>query len=134
MVKQVFVARDGSQFDNEADALAHEKKISPGERTLVFSGHSDDVILIDNCHGQGRNEEVYSSPICVMESKENRVYVHVEYGKGRSGCWMVGIGPVDEDESMPEWANPKISFDGYTAVLEMDVPADVYVVIPGEDE
>ena len=134
MPKPVFQAFDGTLFDTEDDAKAYERERQPGERTLVFWGHSDDVICIDNCYGPKDNEEVYHSPILVTDADNHRVYIHVEYGKARTGCWMVGIGPVDEDEDLPEWAQPTIRFEGYTAMLELTVPADVYVVIPKDED
>ena len=38
--------------------------------------------------------------------------------------WDIGISLQDEELSLPDW-DMRISFEGYTTVLEIDVPDDV---------
>ena len=43
--------------------------------------------------------------------------------KIRSGCWCIGVTPIDEDIPLPSWPM-RWSATGYTTVLEIDAPDD----------
>ncbi|MBQ9898537.1 MAG: hypothetical protein IJM44_03670 [Ruminococcus sp.] len=94
-------------------------------KTLRFEGHSDDTFGeyetthddVDNC-GSGR-------PIqCVVEADSTALVVTGQYNRHGTGTWDIGISLQDEELSLPDW-DIRVSFEGYTTVLEIDVPDDV---------
>lgn len=95
-------------------------------KTLRFEGHSDDTfgeygvthIDHDNCAN--------GSPIVFEVSAEGKsILVTGKYDRWDIGTWDIGVSIVEED-NCPDWAM-RIRFEGYTTVLEIDVPDDVTV-------
>lgn len=94
-------------------------------KTLKFMGHSDDTFGeygttmddIDNC---GSCEPIQ----CVIEAGNTALIVTGQYDRVGTGTWDIGISLKDEELSLPDW-NIRVSFEGYTTVLEIDVPDDV---------
>lgn len=90
---------------------------------LKFYGYSDDTfgeygvsnIDYDNCAN--------GKPI-TFEIKANNqsIYVTGQYNMFNNGCWSIGIAAADED-NLPDWTM-RLSFEGYSTVLEVDVPDD----------
>lgn len=95
--------------------------------TLRFSGYSDDVFgeykevkeEIDNCAS--------GKPIqCRISSSEGELLVAGQYDQNKNGCWSISLSQVEEDVPIPNWP-VRFSSEGYTAVLEIDVPDDYKV-------
>ena len=93
-------------------------------KTLIFKGYSDDTFGeygetntdIDNC-GSG-------APIqCIILAGDTQLAVTGQYDRIGTGTWDVGISLVDEELSLPDW-DMRISFEGYTTVIEIDIPDD----------
>ena len=93
-------------------------------KTLKFNGYSDDIfgeyhisdVEVDNCAS--------GKPIqCKISSSEGELIVVGQYNRNKNGCWDVGISQVDEGVSIPCWP-VRFSGEGYSAVLEIDVPDD----------
>jgi hypothetical protein len=51
---------------------------------------------------------------------------------GRGCMWSVGIGPIDDDEPMPDW-EMQWRFRDYTAVLSIVLPDDTLVITLAHD-
>lgn len=94
-------------------------------KKLKFMGHSDDTFGeygvtnddIDNC---GSGEPIQ----CVVEAGNTALIVTGQYNRVGTGTWDIGISLKDEELSLPDW-DIRVSFEGYTTVIEIDVPDDV---------
>ncbi len=51
-----------------------------------------------------------------------KMRIHAIY----DGCWSFAVGQVDEDIALPDWPI-RIRSEGYSAIVEIDVPDDVKV-------
>lgn len=94
-------------------------------KTLKFMGHSDDTFgeygtTMDDIDNAGSGEPIQ----CVIEADGTALIVTGQYDRIGTGTWDIGISLQDEDLSYPDW-DMRISFEGYTTVLEIDVPDDV---------
>lgn len=100
-------------------------------KTIKFSGHSDDVLVVEGMSEAG--DEYYlptNGPIVldlVHECSDGILPMKLTAGYITPGMWMIGLAPFDEDIPMPHWRT-RWSFDGYTAVLEIDVPSDKFSI------
>ena len=94
-------------------------------KTLRFSGYSDDTfgewttgIDYDNCAS--------GKPITFkVTAGRKAVYVTGQYNRKLCGCWDVAVSQVEEG-NYPDFPM-QISFEAYTAVLEMEVPDETIV-------
>lgn len=94
-------------------------------KKLIFKGYSDDTFGeygvtnddVDNCGS--------CNPIqCVIEAGNTALIVTGQYDCVGTGTWDIGVSLKDEELSFPDW-DMRTSFEGYTTVLEIDVPDDV---------
>lgn len=93
-------------------------------KTLKFMGYGDDTFGeygvtmddIDNC-GSG-------DPIqCVINAGDTSLIVTGQYSRMGTGTWDIGVSLYDEEFSLPDW-DIRVSFEGYTTIVEIDVPDD----------
>ena len=92
---------------------------------LKISGHSDDIVsyelgkkadeLSPPENNRGDDDGLFMGTLLV-HSRKGRCVVHVVY----DGCWSFAIGKADEEDPAP-WAF-SVTWDGYTQVIEADVP------------
>ena len=97
-------------------------------KTLIFKGYSDDTFGeygvtnedIDNCGS--------CAPIqCVINADGTGLIVTGQYDRAGTGTWDIGISLLDEEYSLPDWTI-RTSFEGYTTVIEIDVPEDFTLI------
>lgn len=93
-------------------------------KTLKFMGHSDDTFgeygtTMDDVDNAGSGTPIQ----CVIEADGTALIVTGQYDRNGTGTWDIGISLQDEALSLPDW-DMRISFEGYTTVLEIDVPDD----------
>lgn len=109
-----------------------EKTEATETTTLRFYGASDDLVEVGG-----------DAPGCDEYSSEREVFVvaglriAVEYGA--RGCWGIGVEQVDEDVLVTA-SNMRLSVpwrdegtQGYSMLLEMDVPVGTVVVREATD-
>ena len=94
-------------------------------KTLRFMGHSDDTFgeygtTMDDIDNAGSGDPIQ----CDVEADGTALIVTGQYDRNGTGTWDIGISLQDEDLSYPDW-DMRISFEGYTTILEIDVPDDV---------
>lgn len=130
------------------------QEIKPTTKTLTVRGTSDDTFQWDypGLIGEDDHDDCAAGSVrtilveavklktCEMghqhpdPDKTIRMAITGVFGKGC--CWSIGIAPVGDDEPMPDWPM-RWRFEDYTAVLEVDIPADATVKLvypePGED-
>lgn len=97
-------------------------------KQLTFEGHSDDTA---GCYWSGGNvdhDDCASGSLRVFRVRHggHRMVVNMIYGAG--GMWVIGIGPVEDDEPLPPW-DMAWSFERYSAVLQLYVPDDTEVAL-----
>ena len=101
-------------------------------RTLKFYGCSDDLFEIKGTvPGDGEPDEV---PVGLDDLA---MIVIAQYSLGDSGCWSIGVAPVDEDYPMPEWpVRLQENDNGYSAELIVEAPSGGFVsmVYPATEE
>ena len=95
-------------------------------RTLTFYGASDDLFECDDSAGRDTNEVgAYDRPgIYKIMDGDAGLYVVGHYAPGNvTGCWSVGVMPLDEDVPLPPWpVAMALGGRGYSAVLTLTVP------------
>lgn len=92
---------------------------------VKFEGQSDDIFMAGG-------DEFYS-PFAVLVTGDNgRLIVRARY----DGVWNIGVQPVDEDVSMPDWpARFTLAENGYSACLTLSIPGKATVThIAGKDD
>jgi hypothetical protein len=103
-------------------------------RTLKFYGASDDLFEIEGTAGAEPDEIgcFDSIPAVKITGEDCGMIVVAAYAAldampgGMPGCWAIGICPLDEDVPLPGW-DMRWRTEGYSAVLEVDVPDGVVV-------
>lgn len=97
---------------------------------ITFRGHSDDIVMIE---GNGKGEDEFYGPhdkeIFATFIVGGQMRIHAIY----HGTWCFAIDLIDEDIPLPDWPI-KFHMDGYSAVLEIDTPADVRVFQEQRDD
>ena len=95
-------------------------------KTLKFYGYSDDTFG-EHCVTNETHDDCAEGTAMTFQvtADGKSAYVTGQYSRHGSGCWNVSVEPADED-NLPDW-QMRIYFEGYTTVLEMDVPDDVLV-------
>ncbi len=91
---------------------------------LKFSGHSDDNIHIEgNQRGIDVAHPLNGEPFdYAILNVGGTMKVYAFY----NGTWFFAVGLIDEDIPLPTWPI-KHYMEGYSAVMEIDVPDDVRV-------
>lgn len=93
-------------------------------KTLKFKGYGDDTFGEYNITGTDVDNCASCKPIqCVITADGRAVVVTGQYDRFNNGCWDIGISLLYEDKPLPDWAM-RIGFEGYSTVLEIDVPDD----------
>lgn len=93
-------------------------------KTLKFMGYGDDTFGEYGTTGTDVDNCASCEPIqCVIEADGTALIVTGQYDRMGTGTWDIGISLQDEDLSYPDW-DMRISFEGYTTVIEIDVPDD----------
>lgn len=91
-------------------------------KTVKFYGSSDDLVEVEG-----------TAPGCDEFNVGGAEYanfhiaglaIRVEYAG--NGCWSILVGQIDEDTPVTA-KNITLVADGYTMVLDMEVPDDAYV-------
>lgn len=98
-------------------------------RTLKFYGASDDLFEVHDSTGKETDEYPAYKPATVQVSTNGGsvgLYVTAHYAVAPCGCWTIGIAPIDEDQPLPGWPM-RWRAEGYSTVLEIEVPADAIV-------
>jgi hypothetical protein len=93
-------------------------------QTAKFYGASDDLIEIEGVKGADEFN-VYNRDENLHHGSFNlggKMRIHAIY----DGCWSFAIGQVDEEIPLPDWPC-RVKSEGYSAVLEIEVPDDVKV-------
>lgn len=94
-------------------------------KTLRFSGWSDDVFGEYNVSKTEIDNAASGKPIyCHLTSSEGEMYVIGQYSRLKNGCWDIGICQIEEDVPLPNWPIRFSAADGWSVVLEIDVPDD----------
>jgi hypothetical protein len=108
-------------------------------RNLKFYGASDDLFEVEGTTGTEPNEiGCYGRIPAVKVCNDHGGMIVVAIYDADSlppdmpECWTIGICPLDEDVPLPGWPM-KWSAQGYSTVLEMEVPDDVRVTEIGVD-
>ncbi len=130
MIKTKYVTSDETEFDKEEHAIYHEKNTSIPERTLKFYGHSDDCKEIEGTK-KGEPDEFYLGHVEVIGPTGLGFQVFMKHVN--PGVWMIGLAPLEEDADCPVWPL-SWSIEGYSMVLEMEVPTGTRVYQKGGDE
>lgn len=95
-------------------------------KTLKFHGYSDDSFGEYGLTETDHDNCASGAAITFQVSAEDKsVYVTGQYSRCGSGCWSVSVEPADED-NLPDWPM-RIYFEGYSTVIEIDVPDDTTV-------
>lgn len=127
MITTKYITSDNKTFDNLADAEKHETKISAPARTLVWTGHSDDIVSLSEWQaGKQKPIDEYDEKrtFLVRDQNGNGLKVFTKY----DGCWGFGINLLDEDKELPNWPIRFGSWEnGYSIELQIEVPAGVTV-------
>lgn len=95
-------------------------------KTLRFEGGSDDlfgeynVTMEEECNDGCRRPIVFE-----VKADGKSIYVIGRYSTCGQGTWGIEVAPADED-NLPDWTM-RMSFKGYSSILEIDVPDDVSV-------
>jgi len=95
--------------------------------TLTIYGHSDDLVEFE---GAIRQEfDCYDTPWTgkLIAPDGDGLLINALYGK--NGTWMIGAGPLDEDQPMPAWPMTLANSADcrYSAALTLEVPDGVTV-------
>lgn len=103
-------------------------------QTLKFYGYSDDTFGEYGATNQDYDNCASGKPIqCVVDCGERgRIMVVGQYSDVSmdSGCWLVGLTKVDEDDELPDWNFRYEESDcGYSPALLMDLPEGTYDLI-----
>ena len=120
-----YVTDDGKEFDNLEEAEAHETALSAPARTIIFSGHSDDIVMVTGYSSEHpyRQEEFSIGPFTLKNTDGTGVTITPIY----NGCWSFAIGLLDEDKILPQWINTaRYLADGYVCELIIDVPSGTW--------
>lgn len=98
-------------------------------KIFKFWGESDDIFCFSV---NGRDDEVgsYGRPTTMRLTDVDGSGMHVTglYAPNNaSGCWMIGISQIDEDEKLPDW---KMTWKapggrGYSVELTIEAPNSV---------
>ena len=99
---------------------------------IKIYGGSDDLVEIEGCTSGdevGCYEQdvtiVVGAPEATGGANASGLRVTMHYGTGDAGVWEARVSPLDEDVPCP-WA-VKLTVEGYSAVVEIDAPADTPV-------
>ncbi len=95
-------------------------------KELRFYGASDDLF---ECEGAIREEIcVYNNPgEYHLKSSEGEILITACYTD--NGCWAIGLGQVNEDTPIPEWAATYSMYEsGYSVLLTLTVPDDTQLM------
>lgn len=93
-------------------------------QTAKFYGASDDLVEVEGVKG-GDEFNVYGDgPHMALFNLGGKMRVHAIY----DGCWSFAVGMVDKAIPLPEWP-VRVTSEGYTTVVEIDVPDDVKVFL-----
>lgn len=114
-------------------------------KTLAFWGESDDLPYYSETTGTDQEvEELYGDNRTFrVETTENvGLLVTLSYATHdqqdtphRPGVWIVGISPLDEGISIPDWPiSMSTAENGYSAILSIEVPVQAKVTWGEDDE
>lgn len=100
-------------------------------KTVSFSGHSDDIVLVTDhkgadehgCYQSDDKETVHASFVV-----GGRIRVRALY----DGCWSFAVGQLSEGINFPEWPIRITQKHPYSVQLEVDVPDECSVVVKEE--
>ena len=101
-------------------------------REVVFYGASDDLFEIRGSVGDEPDEiGCFHVPVevTITSVTEGELSVVGIYSPTKSGCWCIGIMPVDEDIPIPSWPvsialNEIRPGQGYSTELAIIIPDD----------
>lgn len=119
-----YITDDGTTFDNYDDAKRHEEKTAVPARTVVFAGHSDDIVIIEDDYCG--NDEFYCKKFKLVDSNGDGFGVTAVY----DGCWSFAVSVLYEDKLLPAWFNLitfKYEADGYVCALHIDLPKGIRI-------
>ncbi len=99
--------------------------------TLRFQGYSDDTAgcywtATDGHRNDVDNDDCAAGSTRVFHVFDGAAEMAVTMQYGLASCWVVGIGPLNDDVPMPPWPM-RWSFERYSAILEIDVPVGAHV-------
>lgn len=103
-------------------------------QTLKFHGYSDDTFGEYGVTNQDYDNCASGKPIqCIVDCGERgRVMVVGQYSDVSmdSGCWLVGLTKVGEEDKLPDWNFRFEKSDcEYSPALLMDLPEGTYDLI-----
>ena len=91
-------------------------------KTLKFMGYSDDTFGEYGTTNQDVDNCASGKPIqCMIEADGIEIYVTGQYNRIGTGTWDIGVSLLNDENTLPDW-KMRMSFEGYTTVLEIDVP------------
>jgi len=88
--------------------------------TLKFEGSSDDTF---GCYWNGGDvdhDDCANLSVRTIHVKAGGQRMAVTGVYGQECMWSIGIGPIEDDEPMPDWPM-RWRFEGYSSILEIDV-------------
>lgn len=97
---------------------------------VTFSGSSDDLVEVDGCPGadeftvyglaNGGALVYWKGDLVGPDNRGLRVYAIYD------GCWHFSVGPISEDDPLPDWAvTVGQAENGYSSLLTIDSSVDV---------
>lgn len=113
-------------------------------KQVVFSGHSDDILMWtphdakwtgDEAYVSGNDEAAFKVFRKKEDGTEEGFYVFGKYGynKTQGGCWIIGIQQFDEDVPVPDWGL-RLGAHKYSVLLFVDaLPDDAEIEVVGRD-
>lgn len=91
-------------------------------KTAKFYGASDDLIEVEGIRGADEFNVYGDGPHMARFNLGGMMRIHAIY----DGCWSFAVGMVDEEIPLPDWP-VRLTSEGYSMVLEIDVPDTVKV-------
>jgi len=113
---------EGVMIDVPTEPTAVIDNRGQAMQTAKFYGASDDLIEVEGIKGGNEFNVIADGPHMASFNLGGKMRVHAIY----DGCWSFAPAMVDESIPLPDWPI-RVKQEGYTTVLEIDVPDDVKV-------
>lgn len=96
-------------------------------KTVIFTGHSNDLVHVDDATGEEEHSAITYGEEIVAASfvVGGRVRVRAIY----DGCWSFSAGHLAEEIPFPDWPIRTLKEHDYSARLEIDVPDECALVV-----
>ena len=109
--------------------------LGAGTRRIRVSGRSDDLVEIEGARRPQEPDEVdcyeVGADLRIETAEGTGLGVVARYGG--SGCWGIGLRPLEEDRPIARWPL-RIRSEGYTALLDVEAPEEARITLEEEEE